>query len=168
MITDLVQIRRLGETKREENGRLRVHLKRHNYVERKLKKIAQDVENQFDCTVCANCCKVASVEPTERDIEKLAKHLRIGKDRFLNDYTILDESGVRNLKRTKQTGCVFLSGFDCTVYEARPRTCELFPHVSKGEGPITTRMWELVDRATYCPIVYNTLEAIKDEVEFQR
>lgn len=167
MITDLVQIRRLGESKRDENERLRAHLKRHTYVERKLKKIAEGVEASIDCTTCANCCKVANVEPTERDVEKLAKFLRISREHFLRDYTMLDEAGDRILKRTK-AGCVFLSGFDCMVYEARPRTCEYFPHVSKGEGRITTRMWELIDRATYCPIVYNTLEAIKVEVEFQR
>ena len=63
MITDLVQIRRLGESKRDENERLRAHLKRHTYVERKLKKIAEGVEASIDCTTCANCCKVANVNP---------------------------------------------------------------------------------------------------------
>jgi hypothetical protein len=29
-------------------------------------------------------------------------------------------------------------------------------------------MWAMPDRATYCPITYNTLEAWKDEVGFQR
>lgn len=167
MLTDLVQIRRLGEMKRDENSRLRLYLKRHNYVERRLKKIAEEIQDQIDCTVCANCCKVASVEPTDRDIEKLAKFLGISRERFLDEYTTTDEEGTRNLRRT-EAGCVFLDGFDCTVYEARPRTCEFFPHITKGEGPITTRMWELVDRATYCPIVYNSMEAFKVEVKFQR
>jgi len=27
-------------------------------------------------------------------------------------------------------------------------------------------MWEMKDRACYCPIVYNTLEAFKAEVKF--
>lgn len=167
MVTDLVQIRRLGEMKREENSRFRLYLKRHNYVERRLKKIGEEIQDQIDCTVCANCCRVASVEPTERDIEKLARFLRISREDFLRDYTMKDESGDVVLKRTS-AGCVFLDGYDCTVYEERPRTCEFFPHVVKGEGPITTRMWELVDRATYCPIVYNSLEAFKEETGFQR
>lgn len=167
MLTDLVQIRRLGEMKRDENSRFRLYLKRHNYVERKFKKIAEEIQDQIDCTQCANCCKVASVEPTERDIEKLAKFLGIGVEKFLAEYTVVDKEGVRNLRRT-ETGCIFLDGFDCIVYEARPRTCEFFPHVTKGEGPITTRMWELVDRATYCPIAYNSMEAFKLEVKFQR
>ena len=29
-------------------------------------------------------------------------------------------------------------------------------------------MWELIDRACYCPIVYNSLEAFKDEMAFKR
>jgi hypothetical protein len=29
-------------------------------------------------------------------------------------------------------------------------------------------MWELIDRACYCPIVYNSLEAFKEEMNFKR
>jgi hypothetical protein len=29
-------------------------------------------------------------------------------------------------------------------------------------------MWEFVDRATYCPIVYNWMEAAKDLTKFRR
>jgi Fe-S-cluster containining protein len=167
MITDLVQIRRLGEQKRDENLRFRFYLKRHNYVERKFKKISQEVQDQFDCTQCANCCKVATVDPSERDVEKMARFLRISREKFLREYTTLDEDGKTILKRNEQ-GCIFLSGTECTIYEARPRTCRDFPHLIKGEGAITTRMWQLVDRATYCPIVYNALEAFKEETRFQR
>lgn len=167
MLTDLIQIRRSGELKREENSRFRIYLKRHNYVERRLKRIGETIQDQIDCTSCANCCRVATIEPSERDILKLAKLLRISRDRFLAEYTAEDADGKRILKRTEH-GCVFLNGMDCIVYEDRPRSCELFPHVVKGEGPITTRMWELIDRATYCPIVYNSLEAFKIESGFER
>ncbi|MFN0167889.1 MAG: YkgJ family cysteine cluster protein, partial [Bryobacteraceae bacterium] len=61
-------------------------------------------------------------------------------------------------------GCIFLDGTTCTVYDARPRTCENFPHLTTSEGSLVSRMWEMVDRAVYCPIVYNTLEAWKDEL----
>ena len=44
MLTDLVEIRRLGEKKRDENLRLRIHLKRRNFEERRLKRIAQEIE----------------------------------------------------------------------------------------------------------------------------
>ncbi|MFN0167571.1 MAG: hypothetical protein ACKV22_14170, partial [Bryobacteraceae bacterium] len=44
---------------------------------------------------------------------------------------------------------------------------ENFPHLTTSEGSLVSRMWEMVDRAVYCPIVYNTLEAWKDELGFQ-
>ena len=71
------------------------------------------------------------------------------------------------MKRTS-SGCVFLRGNDCTVYEARPRTCEDFPHLVRGSGSFVSRMWEMPDRAIYCPIVYNALEAFKEETGFRR
>lgn len=167
MLTDLVQIRRLGEQKRDENERLRRHLKSHRYVERRLVKIAQEIQDQIDCTVCANCCRVATAQLIERDIPKLAKFLGLSEGRFLRDYTMHDEDGRLSLKWTAAAGCVFLSGNECTVYEARPASCQHFPHLVKGEGPVSTRMWQFIDRACYCPIVYNSLEAWKPEVGFK-
>jgi len=38
----------------------------------------------------------------------------------------------------------------------------------RGKGSIESRMWQMIDRATYCPIVYNSLEEYKDIVGFQR
>src|SRR5271166_2770931 len=163
MLTDLVQIRRLGEKHLEENKHLRVHLKRHAFVERRLKKIAQDIEEQIDCTACANCCRVATTKITERDVERLSKSLGMKISEFRRDYTVSTEDEGLILKRDEKSGCVFLSGNLCTVYEARPTTCENFPHLVKGAGSFVSRMWEMPDRATYCPIVYNAMEAFKDE-----
>ena len=166
MLTDLIQIRRLGESKRDENLRFRMHRKRHNFVERKFRQIAQGVEDQIDCTTCANCCKVATVRLNARDIEKLVKFMGVRPKDFLRDYTEQSSEEGLILKRS-DAGCVFLDGTACTVYDARPNTCENFPHLVKGDGSIAARMWQFVDRACYCPIVYNTLEAFKVEVKFR-
>jgi len=32
------------------------------------------------------------------------------------------------------SGCVFLDGNDCTIYDFRPKTCEGFPHLLRGMG----------------------------------
>ncbi|MCC7154000.1 MAG: YkgJ family cysteine cluster protein [Bryobacterales bacterium] len=167
MLTDLVQIRRLGEQKRPENERLRRHLKTHRYVERRLVQIAHDIQDRIDCAQCANCCRVATVQLIERDIPPLAKFLGISEARFKRDYTMPDDEGRLSLKWTEESGCVFLSGNDCSVYEVRPASCRNFPHLVKGEGPVSTRMWQFIDRACYCPIVYNALEAWKPEVGFK-
>ena len=60
------------------------------------------------------------------------------------------------------------SGNDCLVYEDRPAICRDFPHVVRGEGRTHTRMWQFIDRACYCPIVYNSLEEFKEELRFQK
>jgi Fe-S-cluster containining protein len=167
VITDLVQIRRLGEKQRDENGRLRAWMKRHNFVERRFKSIAQDVEEAIDCTACANCCRVATTQITERDSENLARHLGVRMRDFLCDYTVETPDEGRILKRDAN-GCVFLRGNLCSVYEARPQTCELFPHLVKGSGSLLSRMWHMADRAVYCPIVFNTLEKFKSETGFSK
>jgi Fe-S-cluster containining protein len=167
VITDLVQIKRFGEKQREDNLRFRAWLKRHNFVERRLKIMAQTVEENTDCTACANCCRVATTPVTERDAEHLAKYLRIKLSDFLRDYTVETEDEGRILKRD-QNGCVFLDGNLCSVYDARPNTCELFPHLVKGNGSLLSRMWHMPDRAVYCPIVYNTLEEWKVETGFKK
>ena len=168
MLTDLVQIKLLGEKKRDENLRFRKHMKAHDHSDRVLRRIALEVEEQIDCTQCANCCRVATAKVTERDIERLAKYQRLKPARVMADFVVESEEEGHVLSRDKKTGCVFLSGNECTVYDARPESCQRFPHVVRGNGSLASRMWEFVDRACYCPIVYNSLEAFKDELDFKR
>jgi hypothetical protein len=165
VITDLIQIRRLGEKKRAENERLRKHLKTFRFVERRLVKIAQEVEGGIDCTECGNCCRTATVRLKDRDIERLAKYFRVKPQAFVRDYT--EETADEGLiLRRGEGGCPFLEGTRCGIYEVRPSTCEEFPHLVHGPGSLVSRMWAMADRAAYCPIVYNTLEAWKPEVGF--
>ena len=167
MVTDLVQIRRLGEKQRDDNLRFRKWIKSHNFVERQFKKAAEEVHSAIDCRSCAECCRVTEVELAERDVEHLARYLRISKDAFLANYTATGDKDELILKRT-EAGCVFLDGNECTVYDARPGNCERFPHLLRGAGSLQSRMWQFVDRATYCPIVYNWMEAVKNLTNFRK
>ncbi len=167
MITDLVQIRLLGEKKRNENLRFRRHMKAHDHSDRILRRIAQGIEEQIDCTQCGNCCRVATAVITPRDVDRLARYLRITPARFRSEYTMEDEAEGTILRRSHEHGCVFLDGTTCTVYDARPDACQRFPHLVRGAGSIASRMWQFVDRAVYCPIVYNALEAFKEELRFR-
>ncbi|MBZ5606677.1 MAG: YkgJ family cysteine cluster protein [Acidobacteriia bacterium] len=166
MLTDLVQIQRLGHQKLKENQRFRVYLKTHNYSDRRLRRLAEQIESQIDCTQCANCCRVAEAGIKDRDIETLVKFLGVSPDEFRRDYTQRNQDDELILKRT-EAGCVFLKDNLCTVYEARPRSCATFPNLVRGDGSIDSRMWRLIDRAAYCPIVYNWMEAVKQEMGFR-
>jgi len=170
MLTDLVQIRLLGEKKRDENLRFRVFLKSNSHSDRTLRHIAEGIQEQIDCTQCANCCRFA-VGVKERDIERLARHLRITPQQFLAEYTEEDHDPLADDKivlRRNEKGCVFLDGKLCSVYEARPDICQRYPHLVRGNGSIASRMWSFVDRASECPIVYHSLEAFKKELGFRR
>jgi Fe-S-cluster containining protein len=166
VITDLVQIKRLGEKKRDENGRFRKYMKSRVFVERQFRKAAEEVHDQIDCRKCAECCRVTEVPLAERDIQKLSHFLGLSEKLFLDKHTARDENGVLILRRNAQ-GCGFLEGNDCSVYEARPGNCERFPHLLRGSGSLESRMWDLVGRATYCPIVYNWMEKVKGLTKFR-
>jgi Fe-S-cluster containining protein len=166
MLTDLVQIRRLETQQHEENARFRAYLKSHRHSDRRLRRFGEEIEAEIDCTACANCCRVTEVGITEKDVEKLAKFIGASEREFVEQYTAADEAGAMILKRD-QNGCVFLQGNLCSVYEARPHNCVNFPHVVRGTGSIASRMWEFLDRVGYCPIVYNWMEKVKEDIGFK-
>lgn len=166
MLTDLVQIARLGRQKRDENFRFRTYLKSHRHSDRRLQRFGEEIQAQIDCTQCANCCRVTEIEIVERDIEKLAKFVGLTREEFLRDYTMRALDGELILKR-EENGCVFLKGNLCSVYEARPQNCVKFPHLVRGNGSIASRMWQFLDRTSYCPIVYNWMEKVKDDAGFR-
>jgi uncharacterized protein len=165
MITDLVQIRRLEYQKRGENSRFRAYLKSHRHSDRRLRRFGEQIEAEIDCTQCANCCRVTEVGITARDVEKLSKFIGVSEREFALQFTALDKAGAKILKRN-ESGCVFLEGNLCSVYEARPQNCANFPHVVRGTGSIASRMWEFLDRAGYCPIIYNWMEKVKEDIGF--
>jgi len=41
-----------------------------------------EVFEEIDCLSCANCCKTTGPLYTEKDIERIAKHLRMKSSRF--------------------------------------------------------------------------------------
>ena len=168
MLTDLVQIKMLGEKKQGENERFRKYLKRHNFPELRFRRVSEKIEDEMDCRACANCCKVAETDITERDAIRLAKYLGMTPKQFIAQYTTESTFEQKEpILRRRDTGCIFLEGNDCSIYEARPDTCRDFPHLIRGAGSFESRMWQMVDRATYCPIVYNSLEEFKKLTDFR-
>lgn len=170
MVTDLIQIKTLGEKKLKENELFRRHLKRRNFSDFRFRRVAEEIEAAIDCRACANCCKVAETNLTKRDVERLAKYYGMPPQQFVNQFTTASafEEEEEVILRRRETGCIFLEGNDCTVYDARPDTCRNFPHLVRGAGSFESRMWQFIDRATYCPIVYNALEAYKEITNFQK
>jgi uncharacterized protein len=87
----------------------------------------------YDCSKCpAYCCSYDQIELKDRDINRLAKHLDLDRETFLNRYTKRgDELPVLRHQKDEIFGsvCVFLDKETrrCTVYNARPGVCHEYP-----------------------------------------
>ncbi|MGB1074855.1 MAG: YkgJ family cysteine cluster protein [Flavobacteriales bacterium] len=110
-----------------------------------------------DCLTCANCCRTTSPIFRDRDIDRLAKHLRIKPAELLTRYLRMDEDGDYVLRSSP---CPFLDLEDnqCGVYPHRPLACREYPHTDRknmaGILPLTER------NAQVCPAVANMVRSL--------
>jgi hypothetical protein len=90
----------------------------------------QKVFNEVDCLDCANCCKTTSPIFRDKDINRLAKHLKIKSSKFIETYLKIDGDNDFVLK---QSPCPFLwlDNNKCSVYEHRPLACREYPHTNR-------------------------------------
>ncbi|MGZ8921420.1 MAG: YkgJ family cysteine cluster protein [Limisphaerales bacterium] len=90
----------------------------------------------YACDRCTACCRwPGQVKITAAEITRMASHLHLSEDQFIQDYTRLntDRSG---LALTDQPGgeCVFLDGQDCRVNAVKPQQCRNFPNLWNFPG----------------------------------
>ena len=79
-----------------------------------------------DCLQCANCCKTTGPKFTDRDIDRIARHLGMKATLFIQRYLQKDEDGDLVLKILP---CPFLADDNyCSIYEVRPKACADYPH----------------------------------------
>jgi Fe-S-cluster containining protein len=161
VVTDLVEIRGLTKGREAENLRFRRYVRNHHQDEGAFRVLAKEVEAQIDCTRCANCCRQTVVEVSDLEIAKIAGYLGMEPAEVIRLYTTIDDPDARGTRViiNRRNGCTFLDGNLCTVYDARPEACRRFPHLVNAQRSLGSRMASIFRRASYCPIVYNTLEA---------
>lgn len=121
----------------------------------------QEAFDQFDCLACANCCSSISPIITDRDIDRMARHLKMKAVDFISQYLHRDED---NDYVFNDTPCPFLMGDNyCIIYENRPRACQEYPHTDRK------RFYQILDitrkNCEVCPVVYAiTEELIKQDL----
>ena len=167
MVTDLVEIRRLGDIQEAENLEFRRYLTAHHCRIEELQTLAVGIERQIDCTACANCCRHSVVSVSQAEIEALANYLDVNREEVVRNSTDPDpEAPARRILKSKKDGCIFLDGNLCTVYAARPKACRDFPHVTPGSHSLGARVSSLCRWVSLCPILYNAFELYKHRVGF--
>lgn len=115
--------------------------------------------DKIDCLQCANCCKTTSPIFYDRDIDRLAKHLKIKSSAFVAQYLHLDEVGDYVLNTAP---CPFLDYENyCMVYESRPAACREYPHTNRK------RFYQILDlslkNTEICPAVATVFEALREK-----
>ena len=119
--------------------------------------IHHDVFDQTDCLACANCCKTTSPVFYERDIERIAKYLKIKPSQFVAQYLHIDADSDYVLNHAP---CPFLNADNtCAVYAHRPTACREYPHTDRKRFH---QILDLTLRNTYvCPAAYQVVERLK-------
>lgn len=119
-----------------------------------------EVFEEVDCLACANCCATTSPVFTDRDIERIARHLRMKPSAFVEAYLHLDEDQDYVLN---EAPCHFLGPDNyCMIYEQRPKACREYPHTNRKRFH---QIWKLTARNyEMCPATHRIIERLKQEL----
>lgn len=108
---------------------------------------------KINCLDCANCCKSISPGITDKDVERLAKFLKIKPSAFIDSYLTLDTDG---LYMFTSTPCPFLLADNyCSVYAVRPRACKEYPHTDRRK--FNKLIAITAQNISVCPAVFHII-----------
>jgi Fe-S-cluster containining protein len=162
LVTDLSAIAKAAETKEEENFLFREFLQQYEEaaIDKLVFELNETITPRIDCTTCGNCCRSLMINVEDNDSKRLAEHLNITKEIFEQKY--LERSSQGSLSVINTIPCHFLHCNKCTVYEARPHECGEFPGLH--QPGFTKRSFATFMHYGRCPIVYNVIEALKENI----
>lgn len=118
----------------------------------------EEIMEQTDCLQCANCCKSLGPAIYDKDIERIAKALRIRPSEVIDQYLKLDED---NDYVFKSMPCPFLLPDNyCSIYAYRPKACREYPHTDRKKF---YQIYNLtIKNASTCPVAYEILKKLSD------
>lgn len=119
-----------------------------------------EVFRHIDCLACANCCKTTGPLFTEKDIERIAKHLRMKPAAFEAKYLRTDEDRDKVLQ---ELPCWFLNADNtCSIYEVRPKACREFPHTDRKKIYQINAL--TVKNTLICPAAFDFVERLQEQL----
>lgn len=111
---------------------------------------------EIDCLQCANCCRSLGPAIYDKDIERIAKTLRIKPSEVVEQYLRVDEDKDYVFQSMP---CPFLMPDNyCMIYENRPKACREYPHTDRKKF---AQIYKLtVKNTTTCPIAFQVLKEL--------
>lgn len=156
---DVLKELEAGKQAQGENRQMAKRLKKRKpkKLDDVVHQLHEKVFSEVDCLDCANCCKTTSPGMHDRDVDRLAKHLRVKSSALVEQYMELDAEGEYVFRSAP---CPFLGADNyCSVYEARPLACREYPHTNRK------RFYQVIDlslkNTEICPAVVRIFDQMK-------
>ncbi len=156
---------KLAKEKHAENKKFFAKLKRKppkdlDYV---MQELHEEEFQRTDCLTCANCCKTTGPLFTTADVERIAKHLRLKPQKFIDTYLRVDEENDYVLQSVP---CTFLDAENyCMIYDVRPKACREFPHTDRKKFQQISNL--TLKNVAICPAAFNIVEEMKRRVKLK-
>jgi len=160
---DLAQHKEQVKFKRKENEQFFKRLKKvkPKVLDKLVHPLHDEVFECTDCLECANCCTTTGPLFTDKDIARIAKHLRIKPSEFVAKYLRIDEERDYVLQSVP---CVFLGKDNyCTIYDVRPKACKEFPHTDRIKQHQLLKLTK--KNMEVCPAVFTLIEKLRTNLK---
>jgi uncharacterized protein len=163
MNTRLAELPKLAEEAKKESKKYFSNLKRR--TPNNLDYVVQELHNaefkKTDCLSCGNCCKTTSPIFTEKDVERIAKYLKMKVAKFESQYLERDDDDFMVLKSAP---CNFFDESDnsCFIYDVRPKACSEYPHTNRKKFIQITDL--TLSNTEICPAAYSIVEELKKKL----
>ncbi|MDO1501248.1 YkgJ family cysteine cluster protein [Winogradskyella maritima] len=126
-----------------------------------MQELHEEEFKRTDCLNCANCCKTTGPLFTDKDITRIAKHLKMKPQQFTEQFLRVDEDNDYVLQSVP---CTFLGADNyCSIYEVRPKACREFPHTDRKKFQQISNL--TLKNVAICPATYNIVEAMKNRIK---
>ena len=161
----LQQLPKLAAEKKSENKKYFQILKKR--TPKNLDVVVHSIHDKVfantDCLACGNCCKTTSPIFTEKDIQRIAKNLRMKETKFIEQYLMRDKDDFWVLQ---EVPCTFLGADnDCFIYDVRPKACSEYPHTNRKKFIQLASL--TLNNTEVCPAVYDIVEELKEKIKIQ-
>ena len=148
-----------AKDKHKENKKFFAKLRKKppKELDRQMQEIHDEEFSRTNCLDCANCCKTTGPLFTNKDIERISKHLKLKPQQFIEQYLRIDEDKDYVLQ---EVPCTFLAADNyCLIYDVRPKACREFPHTDRKDFHKISNL--TIKNTAICPAAYNIVEEMK-------
>ena len=158
----IINLPKLAKDKHKENKIFFTKLKKKppKQLDYLMEELHSREFEKTNCLQCANCCKTTGPLFTDKDIDRIAKYLKLKPQKFMDQYLRIDEENDYVLQKVP---CSFLDAENyCMIYDVRPKACREFPHTNRKKFQQISNL--TLRNIAICPAALNIVEEMKKRI----